>query len=218
MKNPKKQKREPGQVSRALVFAAGALLSAVIAIPVTLVLAPTMAQLLSRGPAQSVEVDYRLMPAASSLSNDPPVPLIAPNKDHCRVYVLIVKPGQPGPVVKQASIHVHFPTQIQSFIFITDRFRDYAPESFPFSMSLNTDSCSVDAPSRGEAPPNIDVRRTGQQRTDLDMRVEDLTPDSTFILMVGTEATGRTDLVVRGEAIYSVWNQDLPAVVVGNEW
>ena len=135
----------------------------------------------------------------------------------CEIYMISIIPKEPKNPVKSATIHIHFPSEVASFIYFTDRGQsaNAPPPNINGKFSFTGDgSCAVDAPTRGEPPPNVDVRRTGQLRRDLDMRIEDLTAESAFAIMVGANSSTNASLTVSGTATYASWNQDFPAPIL----
>jgi hypothetical protein len=139
-----------------------ALISIIISIPLTLFLSPQFVWLLSLGHTQSVLVYYVVFPPTASFGGKQ-VGILYGGKG-CEAYMISVLPKEPKDPVKSATIHIHFPSEVASFIYLTDRAPSANGVKGNFTFP-NSGNCAVDAPTRGEPPPNIDVRRTGQLRT-----------------------------------------------------
>jgi hypothetical protein len=190
---------KPALISRIRTFTLGALGGACIAVPVTLMLSPLFARFLSFGHSQSVWAVYYTF-----------------QNPHCSVYTILITPKDLNKVVKSASIHIHFPSEVHSIIYGTDRI--LSPGMPPVAVGANfrvSDTCDVDAPVLAELPPTIRVKRTGQEQRNVDISAEGLDKESAFVLIVGAQKASDPRLLISGRATYSSWNQDLPADVDG---
>jgi hypothetical protein len=191
---------KPSLATRIGTFILGAVVAGCVAIPATLMLSPVFARFLSFGHSQSVWAAYSVLRSTNG----------------CNVYVILITPKDLNKVVKAASIHIHFPSEVQSLLYGTDR--NVSPGLPPVAIGTNfrvSDTCDVDAPVLGDLPPAIQVKRTGQQRRDVDISAEGLDKESAFVLVVGAQKASDPRLLVSGRATYSSWNQDLPASVEG---
>lgn len=176
-------------------FMAGTVFSAIIAIPLTLLFAPSFAQLISLRSRSAVTVSY----------------VIQHGQMNCDYYMIGIHPQDKNDTIKSLTLHLQFPGAIQSLEYGTDHSlwkdgKTAIEDKFDFELP-----CDVKAAISSDLPASIQIRQTGQAKRDVVVDAQNLDASSSFMLVLGVNRSNNPRLTYTGQAIYSAWNQDIPA-------
>lgn len=180
-------------------FLAGSVISAIITVPITLLFSIPIARMLSFRHHQAVLVGYTPFNV---------------NGANCNAYSVMITPKYLDTAIKSINLRLQFPSIVESVEFSDDRDLSEHPERAEAHefFKVNGD-CTVEQQAHSDLPPNVQLKIVGSEHRDIELSVQELTKDSSFVLIVGTHKGENLVPFASGEGSYTEWGQEMTAPV-----